>query len=634
MEPFYLKPPEKRDFFESFFLAGYLGELEPSGVEFVRFLKRIEPGLSKEICALCYLCACAIEDSHTCLKLNPGFLKEYASEKGLYKIFKKGFDFNSITLSLDQFPAVLGISSDIRPMALEKDNLYIQKYLFFEKSISQRLLELSKSPSRSITDTELRILDKLFPVSPISPNWQKLACLNALKKDLLVITGGPGTGKTRTIASIILLLSMSSAIKGSDLRIALSAPTGKAASRLTESIQVVFEAIIPVLKKEKALAGIVEAIYEGLLAQRAITVHRLLGSGKRQGVFRYNSQNPLDFDVIIVDEVSMLDLPMMYHLIDALGEGSKLILVGDKDQLASVEAGNVLSDICKGTESFVYSKEFFEMARAIGEPINKVEGDQKVSDLRDSIITLCHNFRFKEGSGIYELSDAVNNGDFETAFDLLKRPDLKGIEFFDIKDIKLSSFIEYQMRVFVQAVKKEKEPSSALGLLEEFKILCAIKEGPFGNKNLNQFVSNRFFGKNLFEHGLHHGLPIIIRKNDYELGLFNGDIGITWKMEDGLKVAFLQKDGGLRFLAPSRLPRFEPAWAVTVHVSQGSEFKRVLFILPREDSLIIGRELLYTAITRAREKITIIGAKEALRRAITQPTMRMSGLGMRLWGID
>ena len=409
---------------------------------------------------------------------------------------------------------------------------------------------------------------------------------------------------------------------GIPLEIALCAPTGKAASRLSESV-------MDAMTRLEMPAALRESI-----PSEALTIHRLLGAGRRAGTFRYHSENRLDFNVVVVDEASMVDLPTMVHLVEALGEDSILVLVGDKNQLASVEAGAVLSDVCSGFDRYCYSSRFISLARETGQDIGNVNGaDKPYHELKDCIVVLEHNFRFRKGSGIDELSTEVNKGRIEKVFDILTSADFRGVRFQDSSEKDVASFLSESALTDLNLIRSSVDALEALCRSNGIKILCGTRRGIHGVQAINSFLSSAMFKGDTHDfHGLLKGLPVIINKNDYFLSLFNGDTGICWPDEKGcLKVFFKGQGGEIRAFLPSRLPTFEPAWAITVHRSQGSEYDRVLLILPRGDSPLLGRELLYTAITRAKKELIIYGTIDALEKCVKRPTMRFSGLYELLW---
>ncbi len=585
------------------------GQASQIGVEFARFLSRLEPTAPETVFAAGYLAACAIEDAHTCLELNEKTVSGYMEEKGL-----SGLDRISSELIVSHLDPgttrLLGTPGQKRPLIVCNNRLYINRYWWAEKRLASRIRQMA-SCRFELPRKAFELADRLFPASDVLPDWQKLAALNGCRSCFSVISGGPGTGKTRTVAALLTLM-IEAWSKETPPKIALCAPTGKAVARLNESISSAVSRL-----------DIPDRIRD-LLSETPKTVHRLLGKGRIAATYRYNGENPLQHDVIVVDEASMLDLTMMTRLMDAMKPDARLVLIGDKDQLASVEAGSVLSDICRAASAGGYSGDFLEMARQAGQDLSNLQEEGPSALLSDNMVVLHHNYRFGHDSGIYQLSQAVNQGDFKGAESILEDRSKEDVCFISPSLLPLDRFLLKELAPFVDAIKGCSSPADALSLLETIKILCSVHDGPSGTMAVNEFVSRHFFGSSASRP--FKGLPVIVRQNDYLLGLYNGDSGIVWCDESGNLKAYFMVDGSPEAFSISRLPRFEPAWAITVHVSQGSEFHRVLFLLPQTGSVMAGRELFYTAITRAKRAISVYGNKDALRHCIERPTLRMSGL--------
>ncbi len=464
---------------------------------------------------------------------------------------------------------VVGAPEEFTPLILDaRDRLYLRRYWEYEQQLAKsiRSRAMSASPSMEADEKDL----------------QEVAAARAVANHFTVITGGPGTGKTRTVMRILALLLAEPG--GEKLRIKLAAPTGKAAARLTESVRAV----------EEKLA--------------ATTIHRLLGSLPGSPYFWHHAERPLGADVVIVDEASMVDLALMAKLVAAVPPTARLILLGDRDQLASVEAGNVLADICAAAES-----------AAPNEP------------LHGAVVALHRNYRFAETGGIYRVSTAINAGDAEAALAALAEADgevawqpLPGAARLPpaLRDPVIAGF-----RTYLEA----SDPLAALSALQEFRILCAVRHGPFGVESLNAIAEEILAGAGLLvpRRGWYAGRPIMITENNYNLALFNGDSGIVLPDPSAageLRAFFLSAEGKLRRFLPSRLPVHETAFAITVHKSQGSEFGQVLLVLPESDSPVLTRELLYTGLTRARKRVELWASEAALRAAIGRRVTRDSGL--------
>ncbi|MGA2402303.1 MAG: exodeoxyribonuclease V subunit alpha, partial [Syntrophobacteraceae bacterium] len=455
-------------------------------------------------------------------------------------------------------------------------------------------------------------------------DWQKVAAFTSAMKGFCVISGGPGTGKTFTVAKILaLLLEQPGAEK---IRIALAAPTGKAAARLQEAI-----------KNSKEKLNCRQEIKK-LIPEEASTIHRLLGSVPDSPYFRHNSENLLPAEVVVVDEASMVDLALLSKLVQAVPPSARLILLGDKDQLASVEAGAVLGDICDTGKAHGYSQKFCNALKQVaGENVACPTEGGDGPGIRDSIIQLRRSYRFGAVSGIGEVSRAVNEGDGIRAMELMKSGSSADIQWKELprpetmpavfKERIIEGFSPYLL---------EPDPAKAFDLFNKFRILCALREGPHGVHHMNLLVE-----QTLRDEGLIHrdgrwyaGRPVMITRNDYNLRLFNGDVGITLpdpKLENELRVFFPAPDGSMRTFPPLRLPEHETVYAMTVHKSQGSEFDHVLFLMPDRSVPVLTRELVYTAITRAREKVEVWGKEEVFKAAISRRIERISGLREGLW---
>jgi exodeoxyribonuclease V alpha subunit len=514
---------------------------------------------------------------------------------------------------------VVGRPGEFAPLILdENERLYLQRYWKYEDELARNLwARLREHPIRDFNQTELASsLAKLFPAQS---DLQKVAAFVAATSRLCVISGAPGTGKTRTIVLICALLI---ALAGKrELNFALAAPTGKAAARLKETIA-----------QTRPLLRLAGEIDENLPAE-ASTIQRLLGAKGDSPHFRHDAKNPLVADVVIVDEASMIDLALLAKLFDAVRPDTRIILVGDKDQLASVEAGSAFRDICTpGFELGVSVSLAETFAECTGEELGGTSASE--APIHSVVVELRRNYRFTPETGIAELSNAVNQGDAEGAIAVLKKggricwrptPPAKGFE------------RELRERVFPRFEKFSTltDPADALNQLAEFTVLCALRRGPFGAETVN-----RMLGRMLRETGrieddgpYHAGEPVIIVRNDYNVGLFNGDLGIV--LPDATsgepRVFFRGEDGDVLNFAPGRLPAHEPAFALTVHKSQGSEFRDVLLILPERDAPVLTRELLYTGVTRVRETVEVWAAENILRQTIERKIERNSGLRDRLW---
>ncbi|HIH4848341.1 TPA: exodeoxyribonuclease V subunit alpha [Morganella morganii] len=507
------------------------------------------------------------------------------------------------------------------PVVLSEENLYLHRMWQYEC----RVAEFFSRPQRVSADAEkLRpVLDALFGTEE-PEDWQKIAAAVAVSSRTAVISGGPGTGKTTTVARILAALVQSAA---EPLLIELAAPTGKAAARLTESLG---EAI--------AKLDLTDA-QRAMMPEQAKTLHRLLGAQPDSRRLRHHQKNPLMSDVLIVDEASMVDLPMMAALIDALPENAMLILLGDKDQLASVEAGAVLGDICRFAESG-YTPQRRQALEAMTGCVLPDKSPAHPVNVQDHLCLLRKSFRFDAGSGIGQLATAVNNGDVRETMAVLggQRPDVRYVPLED--EDGYAQVLTDTMKAylpFLSLVKQHADPAAVLDAFSQFRLLCALREGPFGVEGLNERIERLLHQQGhirrplIHRHRAYHGKPVMISRNDSPLGLFNGDIGIMLTDENHeLRVYFRLPDGTIRSIRPSRLPAHETAYVMTVHKSQGSEFAHTALVLPVQPSPLVSRELLYTALTRAKQFLTIYSREECVKRAVKTPTQRYSGLSGRL----
>lgn len=524
-------------------------------------------------------------------------------------------------LTLLQGSHAVGDGTTATPLVLHQQRLYLHRMWQSEGHVAQFIVR--ESPVAAFDRSLVRAaLDKQFGLQP--DNWQKIAAAVAITRQIAVISGGPGTGKTTTVAK---LLATMLALSEGAMRIRLAAPTGKAAARLTESLGKALQQL-DVSDEEKQR-----------FPAEATTLHRLMGAVPGSQRMRYHAGNPLHLDLLVVDEASMVDLPMMANLIAALPPHARVIFLGDRDQLASVEAGAVLGDICRCAEAGYSPERAAELSELTG---YAVEGnnDAQAPLVRDSICLLRKSYRFDASSGIGQLALAVNAGEtrqVEKVFDS---------GFTDIERFSLNSSEAYQhllsagvggYRHYLSCLAEGAEPQEVLKAFGRFQLLCALREGPFGVMGLNERIEVSLLRAGLIRRSpgpagkWYVGRPVMIARNDSTLGLFNGDIGIAMPDEEGaLKVFFPLPDGSIKAVLPSRLPPHDTAWAMTVHKSQGSEFEHTLLVLPVQYTPVLTRELVYTAITRAKQRLTLYAETHVLHSAVKMRTLRRSGLVERL----
>ncbi len=487
--------------------------------------------------------------------------------------------------------------------------------------------------------SDLQALDRLLPQSACI-NWQKVAAAMAITRRFAVISGGPGTGKTTTVAKLLAALVEQSAQQGHQPTIKLVAPTGKAAARLTESIG-------------KAVASLpVSPELKGLIPTESSTLHRLLGVIPGSAEFRHHHHNPLHLDVLVVDEASMVDLAMMYKVVDALPKHARLILLGDKDQLSSVEAGAVLGDICSFHALGYSAQQGARLAELTGfDALNQQCGQS--NNIADSLCVLQKSYRFDARSGIGQLAKAVNAGE-AAKIDQVYQQGFADIEHFALDSHSYNQMIQTlvtQYSEYLQWLKPDKLDANhtamladqqeqvakhALTAFNRCRLLCAIREGDFGVSGLNVRIEKALAARRLIrtqDELWYPGRPIMVTRNDHGLGLYNGDIGICLREpgESGrLKVYFELPDGRIKAVLPSRVPEHETAYAMTIHKSQGSEFDFTLLILPPDFTPLVTRELIYTGITRAKQRLAIYADLGMMKRGVKLRTQRASGLVERL----
>lgn len=524
------------------------------------------------------------------------------------------------------------------PLVFDGERLYLRRY-WRDETVVAASIRARAAGTRSVDTAKVHSwLDLLFFSQRASeqPNWQKLACAVALRGSVAIITGGPGTGKTYTVARLLALL-FATAPDAARQRIALAAPTGKAAARLKQSI-------------DKALSELAERVGEALplrqLTERmgaARTLHSLLGARPDTRSFAHHAGNPLDVDVLIVDEASMVHLEMMASLLDALPPGAMLVLLGDKDQLASVEAGAVLGDLCHDAQRGGYSMETADYVhRASGEEL-PAEFLGHAGPLAQQTVMLRHSRRF--GGPIGQLALAVNAGDAEGAEAVLRGADAAQVRWIErahqhhVVNLALEGYQPY-LELLVdrpEGSAHEDWVRAVLGRFEAFRILCAVREGEWGVSGLNTAIEQRLEAAGLLRRGgeWYVGRPVMVTRNDYGTGVFNGDIGLTLSdpaRPGSLRVYFMEGDA-VRSVLATRLRNVETAFAMTVHKSQGSEFRHTVLVLPEDRHGILTRELVYTGITRASAEFTLVSpAGSVLAEAVARRTHRASGLRALLGG--
>ncbi|WP_434630472.1 exodeoxyribonuclease V subunit alpha [Chromobacterium sp. CV08] len=505
--------------------------------------------------------------------------------------------------------ALVGAPGEYAPLILdEAGRLYFARHWHDEDRLARGLARLAE-PLPPPDETALAAwLARLFPGgAEAGPDRQKLAAALAARQRLMVISGGPGTGKTTTVVRLLALLAAASP---RPLVMAMAAPTGKAAARLSESVRAARERL-----------DVDESVRRQLPA-KAETLHRLLGLRPGAGQPRHHDGNPLPLDVLVVDEASMIDLAMMANTVAALPSQARLVLLGDRDQLSSVEAGAVLGELCA---RIGYRDDTLGwLARVAGGtlPQDGVDGGA----LTDCVALLTRSHRFGADSGIGELARRVNGGDGAASLRLLQDDGWADIGLRDAADddALLAMRAEY-----LQTVAAGAGPDEVQRAFAAFMLLAAERRQV---ADCNRRIERRLEERGVKQPGRdwYPGRPVMIGENDYGLGLFNGDIGFALQRPAGLRVLFPSDDGGWREFAPGRLPAHDTVFAMTVHKSQGSEYDEVWLQLPPQAGGLLNRALLYTAVTRARTRFAAIGAGEVWLDGVGLAPRRDSGLADRL----
>ncbi len=519
----------------------------------------------------------------------------------------------------------------IKPFMLHQNKLYLHRYFNYESEIIDSIHRLL-AEENDLKDQRLQhLMDQQSFVSTLAAtgslegieeneriDWQLVAAVQAFLNSFSIITGGPGTGKTTTVAKVLSILFT----HDPSTRVALAAPTGKAAVRMAESLKQTTLPLKPAIK----------AIFESL---QPSTLHRLLKYIPDSVYFKHNAANPLPYDVVIVDEASMIDVPLFAKLLNAVQSGARIILLGDRNQLASVEAGSLLSDLCKCINSVngLHADPLQLINQFITEEQRKVTDTYLTTSahpLTGHIIELQRSHRFNSKSGIGKLSKAIITNEETTLKEIIHNN----------TDSSIRIDQEYKQDVFHDFVKGyedyilEKDVAAALRKLASLRVLVAVKEGEQGLYRTNAKIEEFLRSKGLIrkDHVFYEHRPIIVTRNNRDLNLYNGDIGIIRKDDNGnLKAWFEDSDGTIRSVIPAYLTEAETVFAMTIHKSQGSEYKDVLVILPdNADNPLLTRELLYTAVTRAKNNVTIQSRESMILSTASAEVQRGSGIEERL----
>jgi len=491
------------------------------------------------------------------------------------------------------------------PLILAGNKLYLQKYFQYETKIARDLIKRNVT----IENSDFKSLELLFPTNLKNNDgidWQKVAAFQCLSRQLAIITGGPGTGKTTTIVKILAALLD----QNPDLRIKLAAPTGKAAAKLSESII-------------SSINGLPEML-NAKIPEEVSTVHRLLGMRNKGHAYRYHQDNKMAVDLLVLDEASMIDLAMFTRILEALPDHCRLIILGDPEQLLSVDVGAVLTDLFQLGSN--YTEEYRNMINhTLGYemPANSIEGHP----LSNALCHLRTSYRFSPELGIGKLAASIREN---VELDFINDDEVNYVQAF--KQDKLKTALVNQYQAYFDLIQEKANASALLNKFEETRVLSPLREGEFGIESLNDIIES-----SLYQHQsipiFYHGKAIMVTQNDYVLELFNGDIGICFESREGvLKVAFHDQDAGIREIPIVRLPSWETCFVMSVHKSQGSEFQQVSLVIPPTQHYarnLFTRELIYTAVTRAKSHVTIYAKPKDLLGCLAQRSNRLSGLQER-----
>jgi exodeoxyribonuclease V alpha subunit len=514
---------------------------------------------------------------------------------------------------------LVGGPGDVCPLIVDHNRLYLQRYHAYETRLTRRLRELMAAEPSPVDSERLTPGHGLFApdaAGPAATNWHTVAAFVALRHRFAVISGGPGTGKTYTIVRLLrVLIETALAADRPPPLIALAAPTGKAAARMVDSVQ----AGLADMAADPAIGHYVP--------KTAGTLHRLLGLTGATTQPRFNADNPLAADVVIVDEASMVDLPMMAKLLEAIGNNAKLILLGDRYQLASVESGSVLAEICAnaGVNCFTAGQQAAACALIAD------ASEPATHALADHVVTLQTSRRFNADSAIGQLAAAVNAGDVDAAHELLTAGH-NDLSYHDASDAAPISRLMDQLADDYAVLIEADDPTLALAQLGKQCVLTAVRQGPAGSETINAGITERLARRFDFNPTdvWYHGRPVMVSRNDYRTGLYNGDVGIALRGEHGQIRVWFMGDNGLRAFLPSALPTHDTVYAMTIHKSQGSEFDAVTLVLPDYDVPVLTRELFYTGLTRARDRLVVYAERQALEQTVSRRVIRLSELAGRI----
>jgi exodeoxyribonuclease V alpha subunit len=525
----------------------------------------------------------------------------------------------------DRVATVHGVGHENTLLAFENGRIALLRYARYEQDLAERLYRRAHAPvhdAPAVDSTLIDMLQRLFAReaaarTPIDIDRQALAATAALRRRLLLITGGPGTGKTTTVARLLALQVADAHARGrAPLRIALAAPTGRAAARLGEAIDGVLRADLDACRLDATIAD--------AIPRQARTLHRLLGWQPGRVAFRHDADRPLPFDLVVVDEASMVDLPLMAKLVAAVPAEATLVLLGDPDQLPAVEAGDVLGGLCAASgDGLALPKNDAGAASALlGMPVPSCDAH---SPLAGSRVHLLRGWRQTDADVLQALAQAIQRDDRDAVLARLRSDDpALAWRYGDVA--ALAETMRCDALPAFEAVRDADDPQQALKQGAQLRVLTALRRGPFGAEHWNAWCAAELGARTPY----FHGRLLMIAANSERHGLYNGDVGVVWQDARGDASVWFDTAQGLRAWRPTQLPAHASAYVTTVHKAQGSEFDRIVLILPDADARVLSRELLYTALTRARRGAVLWATPTALDRALERRTWRDSGLEARL----
>ena len=599
-------------------------------IALARLLARLAPNDPPAVPLAALLVSRAAGEGHVCIDLHQWAGHEFKEPSERAPIGR----CPDVDSWIDQLRSstMVGDADSHCPLVCDRHGrVYLQRLYQHEQQLAQRLRQRAASAGQTLSPDQMEqlrpLLNRYFCNSPSDglPDWQKIAAAITLLKRLCIISGAPGTGKTTTVAKFLGVLIEWT--QETPLRIHLCAPTGKAAARLGAS-----------LSDASLSMDCPPSVAAALAKLEPSTIHRLLRTQPGGRGFVFNAQNPLATDVVVVDEASMVDLVLMDRLVQAVPKDARLVILGDKDQLASVEAGAVFGDLCRGAREKSYSAAMRDSIFALtGMPLPSADQHAPAAlSLADCTVVLHKNYRFDQEDGIGALTQAINLGDSGRIKQLFHNNPKATVRWEQWRSrSEFHKLLAAHVLRGYESYLTSREPEEALAHFSRFMILGALVKGPFGVDQLNQTATDLLQKARLINRTRpwFKGRPVMMTRNSYRIGLFNGDIGLTWPNSDGrLSVWFQKESGELRAISPQRLPEHQSAFAMTIHKSQGSEFDSTLLILPDQDTPVLSRELVYTGCSRARHQLILMAQENTIDQALSRTIQRTSGLSVALWG--